>query len=102
MKKHSWAVRFIRLLIRFYQRFLNPILKVIGGPTAGCRFHPTCSRYFLEACEKHGAITGSYLGIRRILRCHPWGGSGEDPVPPKSPSFPFSTKKDNNNQHKHK
>jgi putative membrane protein insertion efficiency factor len=46
-----------------------------------CRYQPTCSAYSLEALEKHGAIKGSYLTIRRILRCHPWGGSGIDNVP---------------------
>jgi putative membrane protein insertion efficiency factor len=47
----------------------------------GCRFHPTCSAYALEALEKHGGIKGSLLTIRRIGRCHPWGGSGIDNVP---------------------
>ncbi|MGC6426984.1 MAG: membrane protein insertion efficiency factor YidD [Akkermansiaceae bacterium] len=71
----------IRLLIRFYQICLRPLMKTLGGPTAGCRFTPTCSYYYLEAVESHGSLKGSYLGIRRILRCHPWGGSGYDPVP---------------------
>ena len=69
--------------IRFYQKFLNPILKVIGGPNSGCRFSPTCSSYFLQAVHTHGPYRGSWLGIRRIMRCHPWGACGEDPVPPK-------------------
>jgi len=53
------------------------------SPTVGhnCRFHPTCSAYALEALEKHGGIKGGYLTLRRILRCHPWGGSGIDNVP---------------------
>lgn len=46
-----------------------------------CRYHPTCSAYALEALEKHGALRGGYLALRRILRCHPWGGSGIDNVP---------------------
>ena len=46
-----------------------------------CRFQPTCSNYTLEAVEEFGAIKGSYLGIKRILRCHPWGSEGYDPVP---------------------
>lgn len=62
-------------LIRFYQLVLSPIL-----PSA-CRYQPTCSRYTLEAIQKYGPFKGLYLGIRRILRCHPWGGHGHDPVP---------------------
>ena len=71
----------IRLLIRFYQTVLGPILKFAAGPMAGCRFSPSCSHYFMEAVELHGPFRGSWLGICRILRCHPWGGSGYDPVP---------------------
>lgn len=62
-------------LIWFYRLFISPLL----GPN--CRYAPTCSAYAIEAIEKHGAIKGAWLGIRRILRCHPWGGSGYDPVP---------------------
>lgn len=47
----------------------------------GCRFQPTCSAYALEALETHGALRGSWLAARRVLRCHPWGGSGIDNVP---------------------
>lgn len=47
-----------------------------------CRFHPTCSEYALEAIDRHGAGHGSWLVLRRLLRCHPWGGWGYDPVPP--------------------
>ena len=46
-----------------------------------CRYHPTCSAYALEALQKHGGLKGGYLAARRILRCHPWGGSGMDEVP---------------------
>lgn len=71
----------LKMLIRGYQLFLRPILHALGGPHAGCRYSPSCSHYFLKALEAHGPLKGSLLGIRRILRCHPWGGSGYDPVP---------------------
>jgi len=64
-------------LIRFYQEAISPFTP------AACRFEPTCSSYFLEALKVHGLLKGSYLGIRRILSCHPWGRSGYDPVPKK-------------------
>ena len=76
----------IRLLIRFYQRILNPMLKATAGSGFGCRFSPTCSHYFLQAVELHGPFRGSWYGICRIFRCHPWGGSGYDPVPPTEDS----------------
>ncbi len=63
------------LLIKFYQICISPY----KPPT--CRFVPTCSQYALEAFRKHGPIKGIYLTVRRLLRCHPWGGSGYDPVP---------------------
>ncbi|WP_083912924.1 membrane protein insertion efficiency factor YidD [Rubritalea marina] len=77
-------VRIIQGLIRGYQKFLNPMLRVLSAGTyTGCRFSPSCSQYFYEAVEMHGAIKGSLLGIGRLCRCHPWGGFGHDPVPPK-------------------
>lgn len=66
----------LRGLIRGYQLFISPLL----GPR--CRFYPTCSNYALEAIETHGALKGSWLALRRLLRCHPWGDGGVDPVPP--------------------
>ena len=65
------------LLIRFYQEAISPFTP------STCRFEPTCSSYFLEALKVHGLIKGSYLGIKRILSCHPWGKTGYDPVPEK-------------------
>ena len=65
------------LLIRFYQSAISPYLP------ATCRYYPTCSQYSIEALEKHGLFFGSYLAVRRILSCHPWGKSGHDPVPEK-------------------
>ena len=63
------------LPVRFYQVCISPL----KPPT--CRFTPTCSEYALQALRKHGPFKGLFLAIRRILRCHPWGGSGYDPVP---------------------
>ena len=74
------------LAIRAYQRVLSPVLASVFGPLAGCRYEPTCSGYAVEAIRVHGAITGSWLAIRRIGRCQPWGGCGYDPVPPQSRS----------------
>ena len=63
------------LLIRFYQKFISPLFP------AKCRYYPTCSQYTLEAIQEYGAIKGTYLGIKRILRCHPFHEGGYDPVP---------------------
>jgi hypothetical protein len=71
----------LRLLIRLYKYTLSPLLSLLGGPGSGCRFEPTCSAYFLEAVETHGLAHGSWLGLKRLARCHPWGGRGHDPVP---------------------
>ncbi|MFD2160742.1 membrane protein insertion efficiency factor YidD [Rubritalea tangerina] len=73
----------IKLAIRGYQKFLNPMLRAVSGPYGGCRFSPSCSHYFYQAVDTHGALRGSWLGIHRLCRCHPWGGCGCDPVPPK-------------------
>jgi putative membrane protein insertion efficiency factor len=63
------------LLVKFYQYCISPL-----KPPC-CRFTPTCSQYALQALRKHGPLKGGWLTLRRILRCHPWGGSGYDPVP---------------------
>ena len=63
------------IMVRFYQMCISPLL----GPH--CRFTPTCSQYFIEAVEKYGPLKGSWLGIKRILRCHPGNPGGYDPVP---------------------
>ncbi len=73
----------IRLVIRGYQKVLSPVIHAIGGSGSGCRYTPTCSEYFLQAVETHGVCRGVWLGLKRILRCQPWGGSGHDPVPEK-------------------
>ena len=61
--------------IKIYQTIISPLL----GPS--CRFTPTCSQYAVEAIQKYGPFKGSWLSFKRILKCHPWGGSGYDPVP---------------------
>ena len=63
------------ILVRFYQICISPL------KPATCRFTPTCSAYAIEALRKHGPVKGLYLTVKRLLRCHPWGGSGYDPVP---------------------
>ena len=60
--------------IRFYQVCLSPLM------LPACRFHPSCSRYTLDAIDKYGAIHGVWLGIKRLARCHPWHPGGYDPV----------------------
>ncbi|THB63078.1 MAG: membrane protein insertion efficiency factor YidD [Gammaproteobacteria bacterium] len=65
------------LLIRLYQKLLSPLL---GN---NCRFHPTCSQYTYTAIERHGTIRGLWLGLKRILKCHPFHPGGFDPVPEK-------------------
>lgn len=71
----SMLARGLVALVRGYQYLLSPWW---GGQ---CRFTPTCSRYAIEALERHGAARGGWLALRRVLRCHPWGGGGFDPVP---------------------
>lgn len=65
------------LVLRFYQVAISPL------KPPSCRFQPTCSSYMIQAIREWGAIKGTYLGIKRICRCHPWGGHGYDPVPTK-------------------
>jgi len=65
------------VLIYFYKIVISPLTP------ASCRFEPTCSTYFIEALKVHGVFRGFYLGMKRILSCHPWGKSGFDPVPKK-------------------
>jgi putative membrane protein insertion efficiency factor len=65
----------LTIMIRIYQWTISPML----GPT--CRFYPTCSHYTLEAVQRHGALRGTWMGICRIGRCHPWHAGGFDPVP---------------------
>ena len=65
------------LPIRLYQLTLSPLLG------SNCRFTPSCSQYMIDAIQEWGPIRGIWMGLRRITRCHPWGGHGHDPVPPR-------------------
>lgn len=73
-------------LIALYRLLVKPALQFIAGPGGSCRFTPSCSRYCEEAIRTHGAIGGGLLGLKRICRCHPWGGQGCDPVPARRAS----------------
>ena len=77
----------LRILIHLYRWILSPVLHALtGGSGCGCRFHPSCSAYALEALETHGSLHGLRLSLRRISRCHPWNDGGLDPVPSPKPS----------------
>jgi len=65
------------LLVRFYQLAISPYTP------SSCRYEPSCSQYTIEALKKRGVIVGLWLSLKRIFSCHPWGGSGYDPVPSK-------------------
>lgn len=76
MSPRRAAVVAMRALIRGYQITLSPYFG------QGCRFHPTCSHYAMQALEAHGPLAGLWLTVRRLLRCHPWHPGGIDEVPP--------------------
>lgn len=75
------AAFLLSLPVRAYRLFLSPWLG------RSCRYQPTCSVYALEALERHGALKGGWLAIRRLGSCHPWGGHGYDPVPGADPEW---------------
>jgi uncharacterized protein len=85
--------RLFTLMIRVYQVAISPMIVAFLGPSARCRFRPSCSQYALEAIQLHGAAAGCWLALRRLARCHPWGACGDDPVPDHkvtASSFPAS------------
>lgn len=71
----EWVGELFIFIVRIYQKLLSPILG------SNCRYQPTCSHYMIGAIREWGPISGIWLGIKRIFRCHPWGGHGYDPVP---------------------
>ena len=76
-KISNFTSKCLILIIRIYQIFISPLA---GN---NCRYHPTCSAYFIKSLQIHGPIKGFVLGVKRISKCHPWGGKGFDPVPEK-------------------
>lgn len=80
------VARLLMGLIWLYQKTLSPVLPAVFGPSCGCRFYPTCSHYAAEALRTHGALTGTWLAMRRLLKCTPLHPGGIDPVPaPRTP-----------------
>ena len=79
------AQHILILCAHVYRWTLSPAKTFLFGPAGGCRFEPSCSAYALDAVRTHGAVAGSWLTVKRICRCHPWGGCGEDPVPAEKP-----------------
>jgi len=77
----SLLVWILIIPVKIYQWIISPWLPKT------CRYHPTCSQYAIEALREHGPVTGLLMGTKRILSCHPWGGHGHDPVPPKGTPF---------------
>ncbi len=73
------AVRAALAALRAYKLLLSPLFR------GACRFHPSCSTYAADALRAHGLVAGAWLTVRRLARCHPFGGSGYDPVPPRRP-----------------
>ncbi len=67
--------------VRLYRGVISPAKTFLVGPLGHCRFSPSCSAYAIEAVARHGVLNGTWLALKRLARCHPWGGCGHDPVP---------------------
>ncbi len=76
--------------VQLYRWTISPTKTFLFGPLGRCRYEPSCSEYALEAVRRHGALAGSWLAVKRLARCHPWGGCGADPVPPAPAQRPAS------------
>jgi putative membrane protein insertion efficiency factor len=70
----------VLFFIHVYQKLISPVIHFVSGPTAGCRFVPSCSHYTEQAIKKYGVWKGTRMGAKRICKCHPFGSSGYDPV----------------------
>lgn len=90
----SPLARLFTIPVHFYRLVISPLL---GG---NCRYQPTCSAYALEALQRHGALKGGWLALRRIGRCHPWGGTGYDPVPGADPEHDHDHAHDHPDAHR--
>ena len=85
-----WAALPAKGLVHIYRLLISPVLP------ASCRYAPSCSEYALEALTRHGIFAGGWYTLKRLGRCHPWGGSGYDPVPGSDPAFEKSCDHDHN------
>ena len=88
MTRREWIVS---LLLRVYKGSVSPAVHAAAGMTGACRFQPTCSEYAAIAVAEHGVLRGSLMALGRVLRCHPLGRGGFDPVPPRRSSNGPST-----------
>ncbi|MCC6815314.1 MAG: membrane protein insertion efficiency factor YidD [Saprospiraceae bacterium] len=73
----KYLILLVKIPVRLYQILLSPLLG------KNCRFNPSCSNYMLQSLDEWGLLKGTWLGLKRISRCHPWGGTGDDPIPKK-------------------